>query len=256
MIRLRTLLLAIVMAGALGACQKHFDFALHPNSESIYRAALVELNEGSSYAAAEAFDRLTTQLSVRDSLLPKAYWYLGIAQMKSKEYLLSRNAFASIHRLFSTDTLADDGLLAAARAARKLWPNPELDSSYGEDAKGLLTTLIQAYPLTPLREEVFKELDALDDAFAMKEFEVARGLFSMKAWAPSKMILDQLIEKHPTTPTARKARIMLTKAYRKLKFTDDADEQCKLLRDLYRNDKEVLDLCGGAVAPPVAVVPP
>ncbi len=246
---------AIVLAGAVGACQKHFDFTLYPTSDAIYRGALVELNEGSAYAAAEAFDRLTVQLSGRDSLLPKAYWYLGVAYMKTKDYLPAGNAFRKIHALFSTDTLADDALLAAARASRKLWPNPELDSSYGEDAKGLLTTLIQAYPLTPLREEVFRELDALDDAFAAKDYEVARGLFSRKAWASSLTYLDEVINKHPITPTARKARIMKARAYQKLKFATDAADQCKLLRDMYRNDKEVLEVCG-AVAPPTAVAPP
>ena len=254
MLRLRKLLLVIAATGLIAACQKRIDFSLYPSSEELYKAALEALNDGRPRSAALAFERLTLQLGQRDTLLPRSYWYLGVSQMRDKEWQLAGNAFRRIHTIFSTDSLADDGLLAAARMSRRLWPNPELDSSYGEDAKDLLGTLLQTYPATNLREEVFAELNALDEMFAAKDYEVANDYFRDKLFHPAIEYANDVVEGYPATRKAKDARMLIVKAYRRLTWATEAEAQCKLMRDLYRNDADIGALCG--TSPRVAAVPP
>jgi len=256
MIRLRPLIAAIVMAGGVAACQKRLDLSQYTSSEQVYRAGLAALEEGRARAAITAFEHLTFQLGPRDTLLPRSYWYLGVANMKAKEWAAANSAFRKIHALFEGDSLADDGLLAAARASRRMWANPERYGEYGEDAKSLLGTLIQSYPATSLRDTVFRELDELDNMFAIKDYEVALDYFKRGVWESAIIYARDVNARFPATPTARKARMLMVRVYRKRKWNTEADDECKIMREMYRNDREVLELCGPGVPVVAAPVPP
>jgi len=149
--------------------------------------------------------------------------------------------------LAPTDTLADDALLAAARAYRKLWSNPGLESTYGLAARGELDLLLSSYPDTPLREEVFRELASITDNLAEKEYQ--NGMFYYKLGNYPGAVTPYfrgVLELYPTSKRARDARIMVLKSYLKLKWVNEVREECGVLRQMYPDDAEVRKLCPAA----------
>ncbi len=244
--------MALTVAVVLACRGAGREAVVYSSSEETFQAGMILLNEGKPERAATLFERLTQQLGACDTLYPRSYFYLGKAQYNAKEWLAARTAFGRFHSLFSTDSLADDALLWAARSSRKLWPDPELDSDYGEDAKALLGTLLQSYPNTPLRETAFAELDAVDNALASKDYGVAEDYYKNKVWYGAIKYSTEVIDRFPATAVAKKARVLLVKTYRKLDWKPEAAENCKTLREMYREDREIAELCGsGAPAGPI-----
>ena len=96
--------------------------------------------------AVSGFEKLTTDLSARDSLLPRSYWYLASAHERLGEHLLAAQSFSRLVESFPEDSLADDAALESSRSYRRLWRKPQLDPMYGETAIASYNTLIGLYP--------------------------------------------------------------------------------------------------------------
>jgi outer membrane protein assembly factor BamD len=239
---------AVLLGALLAGCTATFPFSETPNSETIYRTAVNLYNEGKVASAVLGFRRLSETLGPQDPLLPRTQWYLGQALLRQKEYLSAAEAFHRIHIVAPGDTLADDGMLAAARAYRREWPNPELDSSYGEAARDELDRMLTLYPNTPLAEDVFRELQGLTNAFAEKDYQVGMGYWRQRSYHSAIQYFRDVVELYPTSERARDARLMIVRSYQRLDWSDNAREECVVLRQMYANDPEVRSLCGLAAA--------
>ena len=63
--------------------------------------------------AITGFEKLTTDLPPRDSLLTRSYWYLASAHERQGEHLLAAQSFSRLVESFPEDSLADDAALEA-----------------------------------------------------------------------------------------------------------------------------------------------
>ena len=140
---------ALSMLG-VAACRPEFQLKNFTTNDVLYKASLAEYQRHHWDNAISGFEKLTTDLPARDTLLPRSYWYLASSHQHQDELLLAAQSFERLVESFPEDSLADDAGLDAARSYRRLWRKPGLDSKYGEQALASYNTLIGLYPTSPL----------------------------------------------------------------------------------------------------------
>ena len=249
----RALLVALLMAVA--ACHPDFQITQYPTNDKLYQAAAREFAAGRWDNAVAAFEKLTTDLPARDTLLPRAFWYLAKAHENRAEHVLAATSFSRLVESFPDDTLSDDAALAAAREYRKMWRKPALDPTYGETALATYNTLLGLYPTSPLIPEAKKELADLEDMFAQKNY--ISGMYYLRRGAYDSGIIyfKDILNKYAMTPTARAAQLRLVDAYKSIRYKEDASDACAALRKTYPDDAEVRTTCEGVAAPASVATP-
>ncbi|MBC7671256.1 MAG: outer membrane protein assembly factor BamD, partial [Polaromonas sp.] len=198
--------------------------------------------------------KLTTDLPARDTLLPRAYWFLARAHDAHGEHILAATSYSRLVESFPDDSLADDAALAAARAYWKMWRKPALDPTYGETAVATYNTLLSLYPTSPLAPTAKRELAEVEDLFAQKNYLSGMYYLRRKAYDSGIIYFKDILVKYPSAPTARLAQLRLVEAYKAIRYKEDAADACAALRKNFADDVEVRATCDG-VAAPVIVAP-
>jgi outer membrane protein assembly factor BamD len=249
--------LIVTLLLLVAACHPDFQVTNYPTNEALYRAATEEFARGRWDNAVAAFEKLTTDLPARDTLLPRAHWFLARAHQERGEWVLAATSFSRLVESFPDDTLADDAALASARSYRKLWRKPALDPTYGESALSAYTTLLGLYPQSPLVPVANKELAELNDMFAQKNYLSGMYYFRRGGYDSGIIYFKDILAKYPTSATARLAQLRLVDSYKKIRYKEDAQDQCAILRKSYPDDPEVRTTCAGVGTPtsPVASTP-
>jgi outer membrane protein assembly factor BamD len=253
--RISRRLVAAAVLAATAACRPDFELKNFTATDALYSASLREFERHHWDNAILGFEKLTTDLSPRDSLLPRSYWYLAEAHDRQGEHLLAAQSFSRLTETFPEDSLADDAALQAARSYRKLWRKPQLDSQYGETAIASYNTLIGLYPTSPLVAEAQKEIVQLEEWFARKDFDAGDYYFRVRKCYDCAMIyFNSVLTKYPNTATAREAALRLVESYKAIHYRDDASEMCTQLRQRFPKDEKVGEVCRGV--PDVAAPKP
>jgi outer membrane protein assembly factor BamD len=249
----RALLVALLLAAA--ACHPDFQIANYPTNDKLYQVAATEFAAGRWDNAVAAYEKLTTDLPARDTLLPRAFWYLAKAHENRGEHVLAATSYSRLVESFPDDTLSDDAALASAREYRKMWRKPALDPTYGETALATYNTLLGLYTDSPLVPEAKKELAELEDMFAQKNYLAGMYYLRRKAYDSGIIYFKDILAKYPTTPTARAAQLRLVDSYKAIRYKEDAADACAILKKSYPDDAEVRSTCDGVSAPAVASTP-
>ena len=246
-------LVALAAAAALTACRGGFRLTRYPTPELLYEAGVREYQEEHWNNAIAAFEKLTTELSPRDTLLPRAFWYLANAHSRQREHLLAAQAYTRLFESFPDDSLADDAALEAGRSFRRLWRKPTLDATYGETALATFNTLIGLYgESSEHADEARREIADLEQWFATKTYLTGRFYQRRKAYDSAIIYYRDVLDRWPHVPRARDALIRLAESYEAIRYTEDYSETCVRLRETYPSDGEVAEACRGApVAPAV-----
>jgi outer membrane assembly lipoprotein YfiO len=247
----RLRLVAVLGAPALlavGCRTETFNQRLQKQSsnEARYRLATREYERKHWENAIAAFDRLTIDLPARDTLLPRAYFYLGKAHARNGENLLAAQSFTRLPEAFPDDTLADDAIVEAAKAYARLWKRPSLDPQYGQMALSTYRTLLGMYPNSPLRERTTREIARLENMLATKDFEAGMFYLRRKAFDSAIIYFRDVIRNYPASTRTKDAYLRLVQAYRAIHYRDDAAEACDAVRRSYPADAAVRRMCGAA----------
>lgn len=246
----------LAAAAALSACRGGFRVNRFPSTQALYAAAMSEYQKKHWGNAIAAFEKLTNDLPARDTLLPRAYWYLANAHAHEREHLLAAQSFTRLYESFPDDTLADDAALQAARSYRRLWRKPTLDATYGETALATYNTLIGLYPTSDHVEEARREIADLEQWFATKNYETGLFYFRQKAYDSAILYFRYVIERWPNVPRARDALLRLAESYRAISYREDLNETCTRLRAAYPTDAEIARTCAGTRTVDTTVVAP
>jgi outer membrane protein assembly factor BamD len=238
-------LVAVASLCAAAACRPEFQLKKFTSNEALYTASLHEFQRKHWENAVSGFEKLTTDLPARDSLLPRSYWYLASAHERMDEHLLAAQSFNRIVETFPDDSLADDAELEAARAYRRLWRKPDLDPTYGESALATYNTLIGLYPDSPLVPTAQKEIGELENWFAIKDYTTGDYYYRRKAFDSAILYFKDVLTKYAGAPKAYDAALRLVQAYKQIKYRDDASELCTQLRQRYPRERRVRETCGG-----------
>jgi outer membrane protein assembly factor BamD len=243
---------ALVVLGSVLACRPAFQLKRYNTDVSLYQASLREFERRRWDNAVLGFERLTTTLPARDTLLPRSFWYLAKAQQGRREWLLAAQSFQRLVEGFPEDSLADEAQLEVARSYRRLWRKPTLDSQYGETALASYRQFLGLFPDSPLTKAATAELQALEEWFAIKDYETGRWFLRRKMYDSAIIYFRDVMRLYPSAPTARRAGLRMLQAYRTIRWNDEAKEVCTTLRRQYPTDAEVRAACGdvtAAVAP-------
>jgi outer membrane protein assembly factor BamD len=243
----RVLLVALLLAVA--ACHPDFQITQYPTNEALYRAAMQEVAARRWDNAVAALEKLTTDLPARDTLLPRAHWYLAQAHDARGEFVLAAGSYSHLTESFPDDTLADDAALEAARDYRRLWRKPALDPTYGETALATYNTLLALYPQSPLIPTARKEVADLEEMFAQKNYLAGVYYYRRKAYDSGIIYFKDVVAKWPNSASSRLAQLRLVDSYKAIRYKEDAADTCAGLKKSYPNDTEVLVACTGVAEP-------
>lgn len=249
----RRTLVAPLLLLAAAACHPEFELTKFPTNEALYRAATEEFSRGRWDNAVSAFEKLTTDLPARDTLLPRAHWYLARAHQERAEWVLAATSFSRLTESFPDDTLADEAALEAARSYRHLWRKPALDPTYGESALASYNTLLGLYPTSPLLPSARKELVELEEMFAQKNYLSGMYYFRRGGYDSGIIYFRDVVARYPTSSSARLAQLRLVDSYKKIRYREDAMEACAALRKSFPDDAEVRATCADVSLPPSPV---
>jgi outer membrane protein assembly factor BamD len=160
---------------------------------------------------------------------------------------------------FPEDSLAPEAMYQSAREYQMLWRSPELDSQYGATAQATFRTLVAVYPDSKRRKDAEREVTALDEMFATKEYLSGYYYFRRKAYDPAVLYFKIVVNTYPTTVKVRDAYLRMVESYRVIRYTEEAAEACAAVRVRFSADAEVARLCPPVTTPrdsTAAAVPP
>lgn len=233
----------------VSACRGGFRLErLGSDPTALYTAGSRELSLKHWTNAIAVFEKLTTDLPARDTLLPRSQFNLGLARTGNLEHLLAAQAFSKVAENYPEDSLADDALYESARSYQRLWRSPELDSQYGTTSEATFRTLVEVYPDSPRRKDAERELLVLRDMFATKEYLAGYYYFRRKAYDPAVVYFKTVVSRYPDSPKTRDAYLRMVESYRAIRYKEEAADACVAVRKAFGQDAEVRQLC-----PPVAV---
>lgn len=242
------LCLTVALSG-LAACSRGFQVANFKGSTAeLYQAAMREYQRKHWDNAVAAFEKLTLDLPARDTLLPRAHYYLGRAHERRDEHLLAAQSFSRLVESFPDDSLADDALFESAEAYKKLWRKPVLDAQYGQTSIETYRTLLSLYPNSPLRDRATKGIAELEEWMAAKDYDAGMFYLRRKAYDSAIIYFRDVTKSFPATRKSRQAYLRLVDAYRAIRYREDMAEVCTTLRQAYPADREVRAACGGVPA--------
>jgi outer membrane assembly lipoprotein YfiO len=246
--RARThLLVALAAVAALSACRAAFRLSRYRDNASLYAAAMHEYERGKWANAIMAFEKLTNDLPARDTLLPRAYWFLASAHGRQREHLLAAQGYTRLYESFPDDSIADDAAFAAGKSYRRLWRKPDLDPTYGEAALATFNTLLGLFPSSEHADSARNEILDIENWFATKNYQTGRYYFRRKAFESGNIYLKTVLERWPHVPSARDAMLLLAESYRQTKYREELAETCAQLRANYPGDTAVERPCVGVV---------
>lgn len=244
MIRRLALAAALVAVG----CKPDFDPKIYPSSDKLFEVGVKQFKAKHWENAAKAFEKLTTDLGVRDPKLPSVYFYLAQSQSNQGMHLLAATTYNRLVDAFPQDTLVDDALYYSGKAYQRLWRKPALDPQYGESAVTAFQSLLTVSPDSPYASRAKTELAKLDEWFAIKDYDTAFLYLKRKAYDSAIIYFKDVIRLHPNAAKTREAYLRLVQAYRAIRYGDDARDTCAAVRKAYPDDKDVRRVCASAPA--------
>ncbi len=255
------LLVLLSITAALAGCGQSFRVRDYATPEALFRAALLEYEQGNWGNAQIGFEQLSIDLSARDPLLAPAYYYLGLSHESDKQYLLAAQAFERVVDGFPEDTLAAAAMLGAGRSYQHLWRRPTLDPEYGERAQSILRALLSSYPEAKEAPEAAKRITDLDEWFARKTFLIGMHYVRVRGAYDSGIIyFKDVVNTWPYTEVAKESWLKLHELYTAKRWKADADDTCQAMWKAYPGDPLVLKACGPATTDSLrateSVVPP
>ncbi len=242
----------VAIAFAAAACKPSFDPKTYPTTDKLFDVAMSEFKARHWENAAKAFEKLTTDMGIRDPRLPSVYYHLGDTQSNLGMHLLAATTFNRLVDAFPQDTLVDDALFLSGRSYEKLWRKPALDAQYGQSAVTAYQSLLAVSPTGPYAVRANTSINKLDQWFAIKDYDTGYLYLKRKAYDSAIIYFKDVIRLHPNAPKARDAYLRLLQAYRTIKYGDDARDTCDAMRKAYPTDSQVREACGAA---PVVVAP-
>lgn len=248
--------LSVVLLVVLAACAPAFKPGKFSSSEKLFQASLELLQKKKWDDAVTGFEKLTLDLSSRDTLLPLAHYYLARAHTGRSEHLLAAQEYSKLAESFGDDSLADDALIESGLSYSRLWRRPALDPQYGQLAQVQYRLMVTLYPDSPRKKEAEAELKRIDEWFATKDFDTGESYFRRRAYDSAIIYYRDIVKNFPNTDKAREAMVRMVQAFRSpvMNYKEDAKEVCATLRSLYPGDKPVLAACAG-IATDSLVVP-
>jgi len=237
----------LALAALLGAaaCRTNFSTRKFPSNSALFKASMAEYKAKRWENAVTGFEKLTTDLTARDTLLPLAHYYLGQSHEKKGEFLLAAQSYAHLAESFPDDTLAAAALLAAGDSYLNMWRDPSLDPTYATMAQTQFRLLVSVYPDSPLKAKAEAGALKVDEMMATKDYETGMHYVRRRAFDSALIYLKDVVRNYPNTQRSRDAMLRIVEVYKRpeMNYREEAKEMCVALNGAYPGDADVLKLC-------------
>lgn len=244
---IRLCLLSIVLLTA--GCGSHFKPELYASPTDLFDASKAEYQRGDCAAATRGFNRVLTELAPRDPRLAEARYLLGECEFQSKAYLDASRSLRRAADDFPDHEIAPTALMRSGDALAKMWRNPELDPTYGEQAMSTYSEVLQRYPNSSAAAETRQRVAELTDKFALKEMKTGDFYFRLKAYDAAILYYKQVIASWSQSSYAPTALMKLVRTYRRIGYEEEATETCAHLRRFYPEAEGINEVCPAPSAP-------
>ena len=209
-----------------------------------YGEAMRAFREGNYQHAHDVFTRLLFNIPARDTLAPRARFYLGESYFGLGDYVQAAREFHRVADDFPQDDMAPFGLLRSADSYARMWRRAELDPTQGEAAVAGYQELAGRYPDSPAAQLGQTRLQAIQEQFAQKDYQNAMFYFRRGAYDSAILYLRGLIATYPSASVVPEAFVKLVQAYRAIGYREEREETCAHLRQYYGGRADVRQVCG------------
>lgn len=246
----RTRARLVVALLLLAACNRGFQLRKYPTNAGLFKASMAEFQAKKWENAITGFEKLTLDLSARDTLLPLAHYYLGKSHENREEFLLAAQSYARLAESFPDDSLAASALLSAGDSYLKMWCDPSLDPTYATMAQTQYRLLASVYPESPLKVQAEKGAQRIEELLATKDYETGMHYVRRRAFDSALIYLKDVVRNFPNSAKSRDAMLRIVEVYRRpeMNYKDEAKEMCVALNGAYPRDTDVAKLCPEEVA--------
>jgi outer membrane protein assembly factor BamD len=231
---------ALVM---LAGCT-HFNVAAFQGSAALYEASLRQFHRGRFDRAQEGFQKLTFDLTARDSLFALSRFYLAESYFGMRDYVTASREFRRVADEAPEATLAPTALLRAGDSYAELWRRPELDATNGQTALATWQELQGRYPESEAAAVSYVRVRALNEQFAHKAFDAAVFYFRRGGYDSAILYLRGLITAYPSSALVPEAFVYLVRSYRAIGYREELQETCDHLAQYYPSRRDVQEVCG------------
>jgi outer membrane protein assembly factor BamD len=177
-----------------------------------------------------ALERLQLEMTSGDHRVVEGRLYLGEIRLHQHSNLQAVREFRRVSDEFPSDSLAPVALLKAGDSYRQLWRRPELDPTYGYSALSTYQELLTRYPNSPAVAQAQKQIQSLNNDFAIKQYKAALYYFRYKAYESAVLYLKDLVANWPKAEVVPEALGKLIESYQKLGWLEDITETCGYFR--------------------------
>ncbi len=228
---------------ALAGCA-HFNPAAYGNSADLYQASLRQFRHGRFDRAQEGFQKLTFDLTARDSLFTQARFWLAESYFGLRDFVTASREFRRVADEAPESPLAPDALLRAGDSYAELWRRPDLDPANGQTALATWQELQGRYPDSQAAAISFVRVKALNDQFARKSFDTGVFYFRRGGYDSAILYFRGLIATWPSATLVPEAFLYLVRSYRAIGYKEELQETCDHLRQYYPSRRDVREVCG------------
>jgi outer membrane protein assembly factor BamD len=231
------------------ACGSGFKPELYASPTDLFDASKAQYQRGKCGAASRGFERVLTELAPRDPRLAEARFLLGECQFQDKAYLDASRTFRRAAEDFPEHELAPTALMRSGDALAKLWRDPELDPTYGEQALSTYSEVLQRYPDASAAAETRKRVSELTDKFAIKNIKTGDFYFRLKAYDAAILYYKLVVAQWSQSTYAPTALMKLVRTYRRIGYEEEATETCAHLRRFYPEAEGLSEVCPAPATP-------
>ncbi len=246
-VRARWRLPVLLVFGLAAGCQ-HFNLRAYTDPVDLFQASLREFRAGRYDRAQTGFQRLTFDLSARDTLYPTARYYLGESYFGQGDYVTAAREFRRVADDTPNARMAPDALLRAADCYAELWTKPELDPTNGQTALATYHELAGRYPDARATRVAGARIRALNEQFAQKDFDNAEFYYRRGAYDSAILYFKDLIASYPASTLVPDAYVYIVRAFHAISYKDEENDYCARLRQLYPQHAGVKRYCGNGTA--------
>ena len=239
----RTPVVLGVSALLLSACAR-FNPAAFQDSGSLYRASLREFRSGRFDRAQAGLQRLSFDLTGRDSLFVLTRFYLAETYFGMRDYVTASREFRRVSDEAPESPLAPTALLRAGDSHAQLWRRPELDPTSGQTALATWQELQGRYPDSEAAVISGARIRALNEAFAEKEYETGLFYYRRGGYDSAILYFRSLISTYPSSAHVPLAFVRLVQSYRAIGYREEQQETCEHLLQYFGTRPDVREVCG------------
>jgi len=234
---------AVAAVAALAGCA-HFNVAAFHDNLALYDASLRQFRQGRFDHAQAGFQKLTFDLTARDSLFALSRFYLAETYFGLHDFVTASREFRRVADEAPESPLAPTALLRAGDSYAELWRKPALDPTNGQTALATWQELQGRYPDSEAAAISFVRVRALNDLFAQKAFESAEFYFRRGGYDSAILYFRDLISTYPNSALVPQSFIYLVRSYRAIGYREELQETCDHLVQYYPSRRDVREACG------------